>query len=253
VVFNHPLKSDNRPLYDQAIEALRKFIDLGAYKQGDKLPGESELARQLGISRPTLREALGNLEAFGLIERRHGVGTFVAAPAQGPIRGGLEQLVSLRSLAASAGIRTDCVDWEVDMVAASNDVAARLNLQPEVRIVHVQMTAISSEEGYYIAYMESFIPEPYVNMTDLIAYRKGSMLNYLLEKGDLQLSYTHTDLSCAAADQRLAQLLKVPEGKPLQLLAETYYSRDGRPIMQEYNYFITDWMKFHIIRRVARW
>src|SRR5512134_3555627 len=97
------IKIDSRPLYDQAIDALNRFIVQGGYKPGDKLPGEAELSKHLGISRPTLREAMGSLECQGVITRRHGVGTFVTAPVRGAIQGGLEQLESLYSLAANAG------------------------------------------------------------------------------------------------------------------------------------------------------
>ena len=249
---NRSLKSDNRPLYDQAIEALNRFIELGEYKPGDRLPAEGELAKQLGISRPTLREAFGTLENYGVIERRHGVGTFVTAPPQGAIRGGLEQLVSLRSLAADAGIKAKGVDWVVDTVDASEEISAKLSLAPDTPLIRVQMTA-KAEDGCYIAYMESYIPETLLDIADVKAYHEGSLLNYLLERGEPKLSYTHTYLYSVAADEVTAAWLRIPEGKPLQLLAETYYTDAGQPVMQEYNYFIGDRFNFHIVRRVARW
>ena len=244
------LKSDNRPLYDQAIEALNRFIDLGDYKPGDKLPAEGELAKQLGISRPTLREAFGSLENHGIIERRHGVGTFVTAPPQGAIRGGLEQLVSLRSLASDAGIKAECVDWVVDIVGVSEEISAKLNLEPDTQLIRVQMTA-KAEDECYIAYMESYIPEMLLDIADLKMYHAGSMLNYLLERGEPKLSYTRTCLYSVAANEEVASWLRVPEGKPLQLLAETYYTDAGQPVMQEYNYFVGDRFNFHIVRRVT--
>ena len=72
-----PLRADQRPLYAQASEALKDLVQRNGYAAGDRLPSEIELSQRLGISRPTLREALRHLEEDGVIVRRHGVGTFV--------------------------------------------------------------------------------------------------------------------------------------------------------------------------------
>ena len=61
---------DRRPLYIQAIEAITERIESGELEPGSQLPPEDVLASSLGISRSTLREALGHLETHGLIARR---------------------------------------------------------------------------------------------------------------------------------------------------------------------------------------
>jgi len=62
---------------DEVFEQIRELIIQGKLKPGDKLPPERELATQMGVSRPTLREAINKLEAKGLLEQRQGGGTFV--------------------------------------------------------------------------------------------------------------------------------------------------------------------------------
>ncbi|MCZ7568343.1 MAG: GntR family transcriptional regulator [Ardenticatenaceae bacterium] len=244
------MKLDPRPLYNRAIEALNEFIEQGQYKPGDRLPAEGDLAKQLGISRPTLREALGNLETGGVIVRRHGVGTFVAAPARGHLQSGLEQLESLRSLAARTGVNEERADWIVDMVVATGEMAGVLDLEPGAALVRVQMTA--KEEGYLFAYLDSYIPAHFVDGDDLSGYEEGSLLDYLIERDELKISYTHTDLHAVAVDRELADRLGVLEGKPLLHLAETYYSETGQPIALTLNYFVTGLLNFHIVRRVVR-
>jgi DNA-binding FadR family transcriptional regulator len=80
-----------RRLYRQIADQIRKLIDKGAVKPGERLPSERDLARQLSVSRPSLREALIALEVEGLLEVRVGSGIYVAQPrtrARGPeIRG----------------------------------------------------------------------------------------------------------------------------------------------------------------------
>lgn len=68
--------------FELVIRELRKAIDRGMLKPGEKLPPEPELARQFGVSRSALREALKSLELTGYLEvrRGYGGGTFVAAP-----------------------------------------------------------------------------------------------------------------------------------------------------------------------------
>lgn len=62
------------------IQAIRKQIEEGALKTGDKLPTEPRLIEQFGVSRTVIREAVASLRADGLVDSRHGVGVFVRTP-----------------------------------------------------------------------------------------------------------------------------------------------------------------------------
>jgi GntR family transcriptional regulator len=68
------------PLYIKIAEGLIGKIESGELTPGDRLPPERDLSEQLGVNRMTLRRALRVLEARGVIERRHGVGTYITAP-----------------------------------------------------------------------------------------------------------------------------------------------------------------------------
>jgi GntR family transcriptional regulator, transcriptional repressor for pyruvate dehydrogenase complex len=63
---------------DEVVQQIELLILEGVLRDGDRLPGERELSRRFDVSRPILREALKELEARGLVESRHGGGTFVA-------------------------------------------------------------------------------------------------------------------------------------------------------------------------------
>ncbi|MBN9304685.1 MAG: hypothetical protein BGO82_11745 [Devosia sp. 67-54] len=67
----------SRKLYVQIADQIRGLVAAGTLKPGDQLPPERELSEQLGVSRPTVREALIALEVAGIIELRMGVGAFV--------------------------------------------------------------------------------------------------------------------------------------------------------------------------------
>lgn len=61
----------------RVVDAIREQIERGALKRGDQLPPERELAQQLGVSRPTVRAGLRSLVTMGVLESRHGFGTFI--------------------------------------------------------------------------------------------------------------------------------------------------------------------------------
>jgi GntR family transcriptional repressor for pyruvate dehydrogenase complex len=63
--------------YEVVIDAINKMVKDGAVTKGDRLPAERQLAIDLGVSRTSIREALKTLEVIGLLERRHGGGTFI--------------------------------------------------------------------------------------------------------------------------------------------------------------------------------
>src|SRR5918998_5830024 len=71
-----------RPLqrYEQIAERLAADIRSGLYAPGERLPSERELAKTLEVSRASVREALASLQLQGVVETRHGAGTFVVGP-----------------------------------------------------------------------------------------------------------------------------------------------------------------------------
>lgn len=75
-----PIK--NKKVYEQVIEQIQDMIMEGKLKKGDKLLSERELAEQLQVSRPSIREALRALEIIGLIETRQGEGNFISGSVE---------------------------------------------------------------------------------------------------------------------------------------------------------------------------
>src|SRR5215469_14033310 len=72
-------------LAQQVVTNISSLIESGMLAPGEKLPRESEIVRQEGVSRTVVREAISKLQALGLVATRHGVGTFICEPAE---RGG---------------------------------------------------------------------------------------------------------------------------------------------------------------------
>jgi GntR family transcriptional repressor for pyruvate dehydrogenase complex len=72
-----PIQSDAHKLYYRVAQEIRSLIEEGVFRPGDRLPPLAELANRFGCSRATVREALGALRGQGLVEFRHGNGTYV--------------------------------------------------------------------------------------------------------------------------------------------------------------------------------
>jgi len=80
---------------DRVVEHVRRLIESGGLSPGDRLPGERDLAQELGVSRPSVRSGLEALESMGVVVSRRGAGTFIA---EGPPDLGAEPLSLLASL-----------------------------------------------------------------------------------------------------------------------------------------------------------
>jgi GntR family transcriptional repressor for pyruvate dehydrogenase complex len=90
-----PLVADHASTRDRVVEHVRRLIEQGGLKPGDRLPSERDLALELGVSRPSVRSGLEALESMGVVVSRRGAGTFIA---DGPPDLGSEPLSLLASL-----------------------------------------------------------------------------------------------------------------------------------------------------------
>ncbi len=109
---------------------------IAAAKPGDRLPTEPDLAKQLHVSRSTLREAMRSFETQGLLIRKQGSGTY-KADATGVFETGLEVLESLETLAARLGLNVSMGDLDVKQIPADEDMARALNVPQDSLLVSV--------------------------------------------------------------------------------------------------------------------
>ena len=236
------------PLYERTTDAILEFIDHNGYRPGDRLPSESDFAADLGISRSTLREALMELKNQGAIERRHGVGTFVADEQPVSLRPGIERLRSLRSLSEAAGIEFARSSWSVQEIFANEEVAAALEVRLGESVIYVRMTATAN--GIPAATFGIYILPKHVDIEELEAFEEGSLLDFVVQKGSPELHHTNTEFSALAAEGPISGWLDVPDGTPVLELAEIFFDRSGRSVMYSRNHFLTTQVSFNLVRTV---
>jgi GntR family transcriptional regulator len=231
----------------QAADVLRVSITSGDYAPGDRLPPESELAAQLGISRTTLRTAMSALERQGLIHRRQGLGTFVAGLSAPNLQGGLESMVSLESLAQKAGLVAKALDRTVLEVRATARWAEALNVEAGALLHQVRYTL--AIQGAPTAALDTLVPEAVLSR-QVLEGGVGSALATLLEHSECRPAYTNSRIFAIAASEAVAARLQVPLRQPLLYMEETYYTTFGRPVALSLNCFVTDRFNFYIGRIV---
>lgn len=140
------------PLYHQIEVALHEKIRSGAWAPGTHIPSEDELCEQFGVSRITIRHALRNLVAQGLLERGRGRGTFVRdTTLTAGARGLTSFTAEMKDLGMTAGSRTLSMTVE----PADDDVAAALDLAPSDPVVVVKRLRTGDDEplGLQTAYL----------------------------------------------------------------------------------------------------
>ena len=239
------IKLDTLPLYVRAERALSQL--LGASDPGQQLPPEPELARMLGISRSTLREAMRSFERQGLITRRRGIGTFVSRSRQ-IIESNLETLESLDSLARRMGLECVTRDLEVREEPSSPEIARHLGIPEGSPIISI--SRVKAAQGQAVAYMHDVFPATLVDIQTIRSEFKGSAIDFLLEQGSPELSYAWTNISATHAGSGIGGKLGIDPQRVLLVLEEIVYSTENVTVEYSRNYFVPDYFNFHLIRQI---
>jgi GntR family transcriptional regulator len=201
-------------------------IAAGRLAAGDRLPGEQDLAEWFGVSRMTLRHALGELSRRGLVTRAvgRGGGTFIAAPK-------LEQ--DLTTLAGfSEQLRRHGVTPGARVLAATEHpagptAAAALQIAEDEHVYAVRRIRLADGRPLLLEHSQF----PAAAFPGMLRCRLDGSLYELLEVRYGQRPHRARErLESVTASVREAEALEVAEGAPLMLVERTAYSRAGRPL-----------------------
>ena len=238
---------DRRPRYRQAADALAKLLE-SSYEPGSLLPSADLLAQQIGVSRSTLREAMGYLEHEGRVIRKQGVGTFIATSTPGHLVNRLEQLSGLRSLATNAQLPMEVVEFEAQMEPAAEDAARILGLECGAPLAHTHV--VVSIGGRRIAYFDSRVSADAVDL-DRMARDGHTLLEHLLQRGGQVPSYTDTRILVAKASHSIAARLGIALDDPILLMNEVFYSDRRLPVLWQHAYLLAEYVDYRLVRRVT--
>lgn len=214
---------------------------------GSRLMSEPELAKQMGVSRATLREAMRTFETQGLIRRRQGSGTYVVGKFE-VIDAGLEVLESLETMARRMNLEISVSDLHIEQVEAETTVADGLCLEVGAPLTRIRR--VMRADSRPVAYLIDFLSVTILKPDDLPAEFRGSVLDYLLACGiDLQVSRAAISATNAPAD--VAKALEIQRDDVLLKFASQLYDSKGTVVDYTVSYFIPGYFNFHVNRRIG--
>jgi GntR family transcriptional regulator len=221
------------PAYQRIQSVIRKRINSGELQPGDAVPSERDLARTHHVSLMTARHALAFLEREGLVERRRGVGTFVAPPKIhfNKLMSYTEQMAA-RTLTAAAKVLF------AKIVNDENEAAARLSISPDSGILKLERLRHAAEEPFALETC-------YLNAADFpglleAPIARESLFAILERDFKVQLGYADEEVDATAADPRIAELLAIPRREPLLRIRQVIYSTKGKAIMYVLGFYRSD-------------
>ncbi len=215
---------------------------------GERLPSEPSLAKSLGVSRATLREAMRTFEAQGLIRRRQGIGTFVVGPAR-VIETGLEVLESIETLSQKMGLRVTMGDLTIQQQLADLNSAGKLAVTPGTPIVTI--SRVIHTENRPVAYLIDTLPEVVISQEDLKVDFNGSILDHLIASKNFDIANSKTFIHAVAAPAAIARALEIQRGDVLLLFEAFLYDRNVNVLDYSYSYFLPGYFRFQINRSVV--
>ena len=224
------------PLYYQLLQILRARIAAREYPPGAPLPTDEALLKEFGVSRHTVRAALQELVAEGLIERFPGRGSFIVEAGARPSPWSIEAVEDL--------IETSFVDtytvFESRRVQARTDPQAQaaFGVTPTDHLFRVRSVR-SAKDGPY-AYSNVFFPPDIGEKLPRHLFTERPLILLVEEYCSLPAFRTRQVALAAAANRVAARRLQVRAGAPLLVLERTYYSRDERPIEHTRNVYRPD-------------
>jgi len=214
---------------------------------GDRLPSEPQLARKLGVSRATLREAMRTFETQGLIRRRQGAGTFVVG--QVPVLdSGLEVLESLDTMAKRLNLGVSVSDMQIDRVFADHELAEGLKLPLASSLISIRRVIRADERP--VAFLVDTLPEEVLKPEDLPRDFNGSVLDFLIARG-IPLTTSRAAISATGATAEVARALEIQRDDVLLKFTSQLYIANGSVVDYSVSNFIPGYFNFHVIRRVG--
>jgi DNA-binding GntR family transcriptional regulator len=215
-------RSSPIPLYFQVATRLAELIESGELPAGSRLENEISIADQIGLARPTMRQAISYLVDKGLLVRKRGVGTQV-------VHGGVRRAVELTSLYDDLARdhkrpRTRVLSFAV--APAPDDVAVALRLPAGTEVVTVERLRYANDEP--LALMRNYLPRDAVPITEELLAERG--LYQIMRESGVRLRLADQRIGARRATTAEAALLAESRGAPLLTMVRTAYDDSGRVV-----------------------
>lgn len=216
-------RNNPMPLHAQAEHALREMIRRPEHQAAGLLPDEVSLARCLGISRNTLRMAIGRLVAEGRLERRAGIGTRIVEPR---VKSGVGAWHSFTQEMAANGIKVETYSVKIKSVPVSGEACRALQIAPDTEVLCLDR--VRGWDGEPEFHFRSYL-HPRLGLSGDEDF--SHPLYQLIEQHcSVIADQSLEELTAVPAAPRLARLLAVRVGVPLLRRERIVLDTGRRPV-----------------------
>jgi DNA-binding GntR family transcriptional regulator len=232
-------RSSPVPLYFQIAESLKQAITDGTLKPGERLDNELDLTERLGVSRPTVRQAVQRLVDQGLVVRRRGLGTVVVAPR-------IMRSVALTSLyddLAANGRQPATTVLATAYLSADDSVAAALSVPAGTEVLSVERLRLA--DGTPLALMHNYLPAGLLRGDPRDALEKTGLYEVLRSQG-IQLQAGEQMIGARKATAHEAKVLDAPRGATVLTMARTTFDQNGTPVEHGSHAYLSERYSFRM-------
>jgi GntR family transcriptional regulator len=237
---------DRRALPLIVRDRILEQIHDGDLRAGAQIPPESALCEAFGVSRSTIREAIKLLERDGIVEVRHGRGSFVTGIAHLDNERPVTRLESVTEMMRRLGYVVENRVLEVRERRAAEDETTELALGDDDRVVHLERLRL--HEGRPFVFSVNVVPRSvFPGPLDEVDWR-ASMIDLLDARGHAVVASSAHLRATSPPAALLAAGVEVPTD-PWLLISETCVTAAGEPILLAHDYHRGDVFTFHAVRR----
>lgn len=228
------------PLHVQVEQLLRKMIDVTEYSEGKMLPNEIELAKRLGISRNTVRQATNRLVYEGLLVRKKGIGTKVAENSSIATR--LESWYSFTQEMNNKGMAFKIFEIDVNWVKPDEPVAKFFSINRKQNVLGMERL-LGLDLGPIVYFISYFHPR--VGLTGKEDFSKP-LYKMLEEEYSTVVATSREEISAKRADETIAAKLKIKPGSPVLKRKRFVLDPGGRPVEYNIGYYDAEHFTYQI-------
>lgn len=214
------------PKYHKVKEALLDRMADGAWHPRAPIPSETELCRQFGVSRITVRKAIGDLVHEGRLRTVQGKGTFLTDPKVGERF--VQRALGLYEEMQRRGLRVTTSVLRQEIIPVPADAVRRLKLEREARVIVIER--LRSVENKKLLLSTTYIPEVLCPTLIDDDFSTGSLYGLLRDSYGLRIARGEHSLEAVAAGEPESGLLEIASGSPVLLLDTVMYLASGIPL-----------------------
>ena len=233
-----------KPLFVQLKDVLKQKIILGELKEGERLPGERQLAETYGISRMTARQALSDLVQQGVLVKQQGSGYYVAAQA---IENKLDRLQGVVEELWNQNLNFEVKVQRIEYVKAPPKVWEVLELGSDRDVLLLVRQMFLHGKPLSIDY--TYLPMAIAGLVEGLDMRKQVLYKYLEQNG-YRIMYAKQTISAGQLTEDEAAVLERTTGFPTLVIDRTAYLEGDRPIVYSHTLYISD--RYHYTLTLKR-